>query len=513
MTLVPAQDHRPATKMNKFILYSSHLALPLHFNTQTNMSSLKDKTAKGLFWGALSNGLMQGLNLLFGIVLGRLLTESDYGMVGMLTIFSTIAGALQEGGFISALTNRKNTAHEDYNAVFWFSLAVSLLLYGLLFAAAPFIADFYGTPELTPLARVVFLGFVISCLGLSPRAYLFKNLKVKQYSFVTLGALALSGAVGITLAASGFAYWGLALQSLTYVTAVMLLNFHFSGWRPTLSFTFRPIREMVGFSSKMVITNVCNIVNNNLFSVILGKCYTEREVGSFTQANKWNSMGYTFVSGMIAGVAQPVLASVAGDPERRLTVFRKMLRFAAFVSFPVMLGLSLVAEELIVIAITEKWLASASMMRILCVWGAFVPIVTLFTNFIVSCGKSNTYMWGTVTQILVQLAVALLAYPHGLDAMLLLFTGVNVAWLFVWFALSRRDLGLSFSALLRDLAPYLLLSLLLCFAAEFTLGGIADIYLRFGAKIIVVAATYVGILQISGSTILKESCAYLRKKK
>lgn len=143
-------------------------------------TSLKEKTAKGLFWGGFSNGIQQLLNLGFGIVLARLLDASDYGMVGMLTIFSAIAAALQEGGFISALTNRKETLHKDYNAVFWFSLMCSTTIYILLFFAAPLIADFYDTPELIPLSRLSFLGFVISSMSIAPRAYLFKNLRIKD---------------------------------------------------------------------------------------------------------------------------------------------------------------------------------------------------------------------------------------------------------------------------------------------------------------------------------------------
>ena len=156
-------------------------------------TSLKEKTAKGLFWGGFSNGIQQLLNLGFGIVLARLLDASDYGMVGMLTIFSAIAAALQEGGFISALTNRKETLHKDYNAVFWFSLMCSTTIYILLFFAAPLIADFYDTPELIPLSRLSFLGFVISSMSIAPRAYLFKNLRIKDTTVISISSLIVSG--------------------------------------------------------------------------------------------------------------------------------------------------------------------------------------------------------------------------------------------------------------------------------------------------------------------------------
>lgn len=156
------------------------------------MSELKEKTAKGLLWGGFSNALQQLLNLLFGIFLARLLTPADYGMVGMLTIFNAIACALQEGGFIAALTNQKNATHADYNAVFWFNVGVSLSLYLLLFLSAPLIARFYSVPALTPLARVCFLSFVISSLNIVPRAILFSRLKVKESTLATLGSLAIS---------------------------------------------------------------------------------------------------------------------------------------------------------------------------------------------------------------------------------------------------------------------------------------------------------------------------------
>ena len=207
--------------------------------------------------------MQQLLNLVFGIVLARLLDVSDYGMVGMLTIFSAIAAALQEGGFISALTNRKEVSHKDYNAVFWFSSLCGVTLYVLLFFAAPLIADFYETPELTPLSRLSFLGFVISSLSIAPRAYLFRNLKIKETTIISISSLCVSGITGIILAANGFAYWGIALQSISFVTVVTILNFHFSRWRPKLQFDFTPIKEMIGFGSKMIVTNIFMIINNN----------------------------------------------------------------------------------------------------------------------------------------------------------------------------------------------------------------------------------------------------------
>lgn len=474
--------------------------------------SLKEKTAKGLLWGGVSNGMQQLLNLVFGIFLARLLDRSDYGMVGLLTVFSAIASALQEGGFISALTNRKNATHRDYNAVFWFSLLCSVTFYIILFLCAPLIARFFGIAELVPLSRLLFLGFVISSLSIAPRAYLFKHLKIKETTIISISALCVSGVVGITLAANGFAYWGLAVQSLSFVSVITLLNFYFSRWRPSLHIDFRPIREMIGFSSKLLVTNLFNILNNNLFSVVLGKFYSPNEVGDFTQANKWNGMGHTLITNMINGIAQPVFTSIADDRERQLNVFRKLLRFTAFISFPAMFGLSLVSKELIVITITEKWLSSATILQLLCVWGAFIPITGLFSNLVISRGHSSVYMWNTICLSLLQLTAACAMYSFGLEWMLRVFVAIHIGWLLVWLWFVHREIGLTLKHLLKDISPYLLLSALLTVLAHYLTRSISNLYLSMAVKVVGVAAVYTLVLWKLQSVIFRESVQFLLKR-
>ena len=475
--------------------------------------SLKDKTAKGLFWGGLSNGMQQLLNLVFGIFLARILDAEDYGMVGMLTIFSAIAAALQEGGFISALTNRKGAVHKDYNAVFWFNVLCSVTLYIILFFSAPYIADFYNIPELTPLARYSFLGFIIASLSITPRAILFKNLKTKENTIISLSSLTISGLTGIIMALNGFAYWGIATQSLVYVTIITILNFHFAKWRPTLNIDFTPIKEMFGFSNKLLITSIFNIINNNLFSVLLGKFYNENEVGNYTQANKWNGMGHTTVTGMINSIAQPVLTGISDDVTRQLAVFRKLLRFTAFISFPAMLGLSLVSKELILIAITDKWLASAHILQLLCIWGAFIPICSLFSNLVISRGRSSIYMFNTITLSILQLITACITYPYGIDWMLRIFVAINILWLFVWFYFVHREIPLTLKDMIKDISPYFLLSIALTISAYYITLSITNIYLNFIAKIIIVTGGYGLVLWKVKSVIFRECINFILRKK
>lgn len=475
--------------------------------------SLKEKTASGLFWGGLSNGVQQLLNLFFGIFLARILNAEDYGMVGMLTIFSLIAGSLQESGFIAALANKKNITHQDYNAVFWFSSGLSLCLYILLFLCAPLIADFYHTPELTPLARYSFFSFFIASLGTSQNAYLFRNLQVKQKTMSSIIGLIVSGIIGITMAYNGFSYWGIATQNLIYISTTTACYWYFSPWRPTLHINLTPLKGMVSFSTKLLITNIFNHINNNLFSIILGKFYSEKEVGFFNQANKWNSMGYSFIAGMVTNIAQPTLVQVSDDKDRQLRIFRKMLRFTAFISFPLMLGLSLIAPDLIVIAITDKWIESARILQILSIGGAFIPLATLYTNLIISKGKSNIYMWNTICLGILQLASMLLLYPYGIYTMAAFYIAINISWLLVWQYFARREIHITLLMAIKDIFPFFIIALATISATYLITQNLSNIYLSMITKILVAAILYIGIMWASNSVTFKECLNYLLKKR
>jgi len=475
--------------------------------------TLKEKTAKGLFWGGVSNGVQQVLNLVFGIFLARMLSQSDYGMVGMLTIFSAFAGALQEGGFISALNRKKDVSHNDYNAVFWTSVLVSAFCYLLLFLCAPLIANFYGEPKLEPLARFIFIGFFITSLGIAPRAYLFRNMMVRENAIISFSCVFLSGVAGVSMAACGFAFWGIATQTLVYVSVVTLLSFYFAKWKPSFHIDFSPIKEMIGFSSKLIITSIFNVINNNVFSVILGKLYTPHEVGNYTQASKWNYMGTTLINGMLGSIAQPVFAKTDDNPIRQKKVFRKLLRFTAFVSFPAMFGLALVAKEFIVILLTEKWLESAQIMQMLCVAGAFGSISGLFCSLIISRGKSTIYMWGCIVSCIVQFIAVISVASYGINRMIQLYVFINILFLFFWHHYAQKEIDISLWEVIKDISPYFILTTTLVIAATLLTEDISNLYLRFTLKVLFVAISYCMVLWGLGSTIFKESINFIRKRK
>lgn len=421
--------------------------------------SLREKTAKGLLWGGVSNGVQQLLNLLFGILLARMLTPADYGMVGVLAVFSVVATTLQESGFTAALVNKREARHEDYNAVFWFSIGMSVALYALLFFSAPWIAHFYQRPELTALARYSFIGFLLSALGTAQSAFLFKRLMVKQRALAQMTALVVSGIVGVGMAYGGCSYWSIATQSITSVGVTTLLYWHFSPWRPTLHFRLTPLKEMFAFSSKLLVTNMFSHINYNLFSVILGRFYTTREVGLYDQAYKWSCMGGLFIIGTTNSVAQPTLAALSADAARQRRAFLRLLSFVSFVSFPLMFGLGFIAEPLVSMALTDKWTAMVPLLQLLCLSGAFVPITNLCQQLLISRGCSGTYMCGVIVEGLLILAGLYLAHPYGVKVMLATYVAIYIAFLAMWLHWVIRLIGLTLKDFIRTAAPYLLATL------------------------------------------------------
>ena len=475
--------------------------------------TLKAKTAKGLLWGGMSTGMQQVLNLVFGIILARKLGQADYGMIGMLAIFSAIAASMQEGGFISALNRKKEVTQRDYNAVFWMSILTSVCFYVLFFVTAPLIARFYNEPALTGLARYSFLSFLFVSFSIAPRAYIFRNMMVRQSSIISIVAVLLSGIVGIVMAYRGYAYWGLATQQIVFTLTVSVLNYWFSGWRPSLRIDLHPIRELLGFSSRLIATNIITAANANILSVLLGRYYKATEVGNFTQANKWNTMGHSLITNMLYTIAQPVLTKTDDDRARQKHVFRKLLRFTAFVSFPVMLCLALVSEEFIVILITEKWLASAHILRVLCLAGAVMPVSYLFSNLLISRGHSSVYMWCTLGLCLAQLAGVGLCVPYGISRMVQVYALLNIGWLAVWFHFAHREIGLSLRETVSDVAPYLGLSLGIVIVTGLLTSGIENRYVSLAVKVAAVATAYCAALWLLRSAIFREAVLFITKKK
>ena len=472
-------------------------------------STLKQKTANGLFWGGLNNGIQQLLVLTFGLFGLRLFTADDYGLVALLAIFSAIASTIINSGFSIALTNKQDANHQDYNAVFWFTFFVGLILYIILFFSAPLIAKFYNEPALINLSRVIFISFFIGGIGTVSYTILFKAMKVKQQAIIDIISLLTAVIVGIILAMKGYAYWALAIQSLIYLSLASILRFLIAPWKPTFNINLAPVKPMLAFSYKIFLTNIIAQINNNFLSNIIGKVFNTEQVGIYTQGQKWANMGNQFFSGMINSIAQPVLVQVNNDKDRQISVLRKMIRFGAFISFPTMLGLAFVGREFLMIAGGgDKWITSVPFMQLFCIWNTVTYLLTLFTNIVYTHGKSGIYMRITILTGLLQLLAVLCLYPWGIFSMVSVYVGISFAMLLLWQRCVYKLIGLRLRDIMKDIMPYLGITIACFFIAWVLTINIQNIYLLLILKIVISIILYIFVLKISHSVIFEESVEF-----
>ena len=480
------------------------------------MDNLKEKTAKGLFWGALNNGTIQVLNVLIGIMLGRKLSPEEWAPIGMIAIFSAIAGNLQSSGFSTAIINMKSPTSNDYNAVFWFNTLVSALVYLVLFACAPWIAWFFEQPCLTDLSRFIFLAFFISSFGISTNAYMMKNMMQREMTIVGITALIISGLTAITLAFLGYSYWSLAWQQVVNAFVLVVGRWYYVKWRPCFKVDFTPIRQTFRFSMNILITMIINTVNNHILTFVFGKLFTRtpQVVGNFFQAFKWDTMAYQTVGGTIEQVAQPVLVNLRDDEDesREVRVFRKMMRFTAFLAFPAMFGLSLVSEEFILATIGPKWIDCVPLLRVLCIGGAFMPFYSLYKNLIISQGRADLNMWLNISQIVLQFILIFATYQQGILMVVYAYSILNVVWLLAWQFFAHRLIGLQLVHVLKDTLPFALISGAVMLISYVPTTQITNVYLLLALRIVLAAVLYVGVMKLLRVKIMDECIKFLSKK-
>ena len=508
--------------------------------------SLKEKTAKGLFWGGVNNGVQQLLGLAFGIILGRLLDPSDYGMTAMLAVFSVIANELQSSGFKTGLINLEKSQHEDYNAVFWFNILAGAVIYVILWFSAPLIADFYGQPALIPLSRYMFLGFVFSSFGIAQSAYLTKQMQIKRIAQCGMTATLSSSIMGVILAALGFGYWALATQYLMYIAVNTLLLWWFSPWRPTIpgvrsresgvgsrelevrsnlpspvSCLLTPLKRLFPFSFRIMLSAIFTQLNNNVMNLLLGHYYGKTNTGHYNQGYQWSSKCFLLVGNMLRQVDQTVLVGLRDERERQLAVLRKMMRFTAFISFPLLFCLAMVSHEFIVLAIGEKWAFAASLLPLLCLSGAFMPLSTLLTDSVISQHRSDIYLWSTVALGVLQIVMMVSLWRQGIVVMVWAYTLLNILWVFVWHFFVRRLMGYGLLQFLKDIVPFALAAagvmVVTGFLTQFIVDSLLfiDDYLKLWvlllSRVVIATILYYGVMRLAGAVILKECIAFIKK--
>jgi O-antigen/teichoic acid export membrane protein len=381
----------------------------------------------------------------------------------------------------------------------------------VLYISAPLIADYFHQPGLIPLSRLVFASLLLAGIGIAHAAYMFRNMMNREKAITGFFALVGSGIIGITLALNGYSYWSLAWQQFAYICIINIGRLYYVRWMPSFHIDLTPIREMIGFSSKILITNIINQVNNNILSFIFGRLFTAGAVGNYTQAAKWNTMGHSLISGTMQQVAQPVLASINEEENRQLNVFRKMLRFTAFLSMPAMLGLAFIAD-FIVVLLGEQWTDSVPLLRMLCISGAFLPIHTLYQNLFISNGRSDTYMWCSVALVITQIVVVMVFATWGIGIMIAAYVVTLILWTGIWQILAYRLIQLRFINLLKDVCPFLLATIGCIGVAYYTTLFITNVIALILSRIIITSLLYMAIMKIAHVKIFMECILFIFKR-
>ena len=476
------------------------------------MDNLKEKTAKGIAWGAINNGATQVLNLVFGIFLGRLLSTEDYGILALITIFTLLAGCIQAAGFSQALANLKPPTQRDYNAVAWFNILAGCTIYVILYFCAPLISSFFNQPLLTDVSRLAFLAIPISAIGIVPNAKLWIELRNREQAIAGISALMVSGCCGVWLAWCDYGYWSLAWQQVIYIVVATIIKYWFTRWCPTLPVDFTPIRRMFRFSSKMLLTNMLTVVSQNVLTFIFGKLLPISAVGLFNQANKWNTMGSSLISNTMLQVAQPVLTNVADEQERQERIFRKMLRFTAFLSFPLMLGLALVAHEFILLTVGPTWERCVPLLQILCIGGAFLPLHVLYQNFIISHGRSDIYLRMVSLQIVLQIGITLSLANFGITVMVAAFSALNALFTICWHLALRRVHPLKATDAMKDILPFALIAAACMAITHYATLWTDQLWLLLLSRIVLAALLFFITMRLLHVVILQECLHFLKDK-
>ncbi len=418
------------------------------------MSSLKDKAIKGVFWSSIERFGNQGIQFGIGLILARLLLPEDYGLLGMILVFISLAQVFVEGGFPAALIRKNDPNDEDYSTVFWFNLMVALFCYTLLFLLAPFIADFFDEQKLINLTRIVALNIIINSFGIIQKTILTKDLNFKSQATINLSSILLSGLIGVYCAYNGYGVWALVIQNISR-NIFMSFAFWFStNWRPKLIFSKIAFKELFSFGSNLLFSALINAVSENLFSIIIGKLYNAKSLGYYTRANQFQKLPVSSIYGAISVVSYPVLSELQSNEDQLREGYKSMIKLIAFTLFPIMIILIAIAEPMIHLILTDKWLPSVPILQILCIVGAFYPLHAINLDILKIKGRSDLFFKLEVIKQVLNVSMILICYKWGVIGLVWGSVVLNFVCYYINSFFSKILVNYSFFSQIKDLFPF-----------------------------------------------------------
>ena len=380
--------------------------------------SLKDKTVKGTFWSATDAFLGQGVTFLVGIVLARKLTPIEYGLIGIVLIFTIILSGVVDSGFSNALIRKKDTTNEDYNTMFITNMAMSVAMFLLLYVSAPFIAQFFGREELVDLCRVMGLILIIQALSITQTTILIKQIDFKTKTKASLISAIASGVVGIRMAYTGFGVWALVGQQISKNLLYTIVLWVLVRWCPKLSFSIESFRYMWGFGWKMLLSGLLNNIWNQLYQVVVGKFYAPATLGQYTRSKEYANIFSSNLTAIIQRVSYPALAEVQDDTERMVMAYRKIIKVSMFITVVCMFSIGATAEPLIFCLIGPQWSEAASYLPLICLSMVLYPLHSINLNMLQIQGRSDIFLELEIIKKIIAVAPLLLGALVSIQWML-----------------------------------------------------------------------------------------------
>lgn len=444
------------------------------------MTSLKQKTATGLKWSSIESFSRQGISFVIGIIIARILSPSDYGIIGMILIFTEVSAVFINGGFSAALIRKQNRTESDLSTVFYYNIVVSLFFYLVLFVSAPYIANFYDSPILTMVVRVVSLNMVIGALGAIQSTILNIAIDFKTQTKITVLTLIVTGTIGISMAYSGFGVWALVFQGLASTAISTSLLWIFIGWKPKLEFSLQSFKELFGFGSKLMLSGLLDTVYKNIYQVVIGKKFTSAELGFFTRAKGLAQLPSSNITNIIQRVTFPILSEMQDNMTQLATNYRKLLKMSAFIIFPLMMLLFGLAEPLIKILLTDKWLPAVPMLQVLCFSYMFYPIHAINLNLLQVKGRSDLFLRLEIIKKTLITIVLFATAPFGVLVMCYGIILTSLLALIINTYYTGKLINVGFSTQIKDILPVLILSFITGFLAYFPSLILTESYFQLG---------------------------------
>lgn len=428
--------------------------------SERQQPSLKLRTAQTLKWNTIDKLSTQVLYAITGIILARELSKEDFGLVGVLLVFQAFASVFVDSGFASALIQRHSPDSKDYSTVFFFNLAVSIILYTILFICAPLIGSFFGNEELVPLSRVMFLTLIINSTLIVQSNRLMKQMNVKLITISNTVALAASGSVGIVMAFTGFGAWALVWQAITLSTIKSAILWIFVKWRPMLYFSIQRLKSFFAVGSGVMISSFLNTLSQNIYPFIIGAFKTMTDVGLYTQADKWSKMGIMSLSQTLTSTFLPLISEMNSDRERLLRVINKTNKLSCYILFPAFFMLIVMATPIFHLLFGTKWDDAILLFQILMMRGVFVVLTLVYNNYILALGKAKRLVYSEIVKDIVTAMAIVLTVGYGFEALVWGQLGAAiVCWIYtLW--LTSITLSICPFTLIKQAVPYICISII-----------------------------------------------------